>query len=972
MANLQLGAVLQQLRRAAARKQEDELSDSQLVERFAKSRDESAFAVLLRRHGPMVLGVCRGILRQLHDVEDAFQATFLILSQKAGCIRRGESVGAWLHGVAHNVALKAKARAARSAGVPPALPDRTQTNPLDELTVRELRQALHEELRQLPEKYRAPLILCYLEGKTQEEAARQLGWPQRRVKGRLQRGGEQLRRCLKKRGLAPAVTLSTALFVAKDASSAVPAALAGATVQAAMTGSASPALVVLVKTGGAFVSFSKAKMAAVLLLAVSVLTGAGVCFLASPQRQQGQSRPAPRAGEKAAAPRSVKHDETKTVEVHGRVLGPDGKPKAGAKILLLGPLDSAEQQELLLEGGKVQQLAVSAADGRFTAAFSKVKQQMRHYLVAQAENAGIDFFDAADLKSEKPIEFRLVKDHVIRGRIVNTEGKPVAGVRVAVNHLSIYPNNSLDSFLVFWKHRPFNIGERGGDKDIYSGVGPLLATTTDANGRFALHGVGEERLVSLRLSGGGIAADEVWVANRAGFDPKLYNKATLDNIPKGERGINGRWMLHGPDASIVLAPEKVIRGVVTEADTGKARAGVIVRLTRKNGDNQTGGDYLNLKLSAKTDAYGRYEIHGAYKAKTYMVEVGSDNETGYLGRAVWAEDTSGYRPITADIRVRKGVIVTGKMIEKSTGKPIKGFVVATDLSDNPFVEKYSDGNFHSALVWFSMWNTDADGVFRAVTIPGPVLLMGGPLGDKSEYKKRIPDPDYPRYFEKAGEVYRYSGSGSGIVWGNYCKVLQIKPDAAVVKHDIVLERRKVRGVMKIQDAEGRPLSDVISWGDAHWIAGDSCTVYAEETDPPRFLIFYEAKQKLAATLSIMPGEKLPPVVKLKPMGSIKGRLLDADGKLLTGIVVDPNYRDKTARRIDGIIHEARPIESDANGAFTLDSLIPGLPFELTFRRGRRNFERIAKSPEATIQVQTGACRDVGAIKLKPAPEKARE
>src|SRR6516162_3078456 len=240
MANLELGAVLQHLRRAAARKQEDELSDSQLVERFAKSRDESAFAALLRRHGPMVLGVCRGILRQLHDVEDAFQATFLILSQKAGCIRRGESVGAWLHGVAHNVALKARGRAARIAvgqAFPPdeqTVPDRTPADPLDDLTVRELRQALHEELRQLPEKYRTPLILCYLEGKTHEEAARQLGWPKRRVKDRLHRGREQLRRRLSQRGLASVAALSAPLFAANGVSSAVPATLVRVTIRTAL------------------------------------------------------------------------------------------------------------------------------------------------------------------------------------------------------------------------------------------------------------------------------------------------------------------------------------------------------------------------------------------------------------------------------------------------------------------------------------------------------------------------------------------------------------------------------------------------------------------------------------------------------------------------------------------------------------------------------------------------------------------
>lgn len=115
MTHSHVGAVLQHLRRTAALKQNDELSDGQLLERFTQRRDESAFAALMRRHGPMVLGICRGILRQPPDVEDAFQATFLILARKAGGIRRGVSVGGWLHEVAYNVALKAQVRAMRAA-----------------------------------------------------------------------------------------------------------------------------------------------------------------------------------------------------------------------------------------------------------------------------------------------------------------------------------------------------------------------------------------------------------------------------------------------------------------------------------------------------------------------------------------------------------------------------------------------------------------------------------------------------------------------------------------------------------------------------------------------------------------------------------------------------------------------------------------------------------------------------------------
>jgi hypothetical protein len=178
--------------------------------------------------------------------------------------------------------------------------------------------------------------------------------------------------------------------------------------------------------------------------------------------------------------------------------------------------------------------------------------------------------------------------------------------------------------------------------------------------------------------------------------------------------------------------------------------------------------------------------------------------------------------------------------------------------------------------------------------------------------------------------------------------------------------------VKTQDAAGRPLLGVDAWGAANRVDGDSCTVFTQENAAQGLLIFYEAKRKLAATLTLKAGEKLPPIVIMKPMGSVKGRLLDANGKPLAGIVVDPHYRDETPRRIDSIIHEARPTESDANGAFTLDSLIPELPFEPTFRRGRGNFERIVKSSESAIQVKPGTCHDLESIKLKPVPEKAGE
>src|SRR5262249_54354144 len=156
-------------------------------------RDEAAFAELVRRYGPTVLSVCRSVLRHEQDAQDAFQATFLVLARRAASIRKQASVGSWLHGVARRLALRPRVAAARRGVHERQAAARPAAAPMDDLTWRELRRVLHEELGRLPEKQRVPLLLCYLEGKTQDEAARQLGWTAATLKGRLARGRQRLR-----------------------------------------------------------------------------------------------------------------------------------------------------------------------------------------------------------------------------------------------------------------------------------------------------------------------------------------------------------------------------------------------------------------------------------------------------------------------------------------------------------------------------------------------------------------------------------------------------------------------------------------------------------------------------------------------------------------------------------------------------------------------------------------------------------
>jgi RNA polymerase sigma factor (sigma-70 family) len=170
------------------------LTDGQLLERFADRRgegSEAAFSALMQRHGPMVLRVCREALRDTHAAEDAFQATFLVLARRAGAIRKTESVGPWLYGVALRVASCARASEARRRARD-RRGARMDAAYNDDLDRRDDGPAIHEEIGRLPEKYRAAVVLCYLEGLTHEQAARQLGWPVGTVRTRLSWAREKL------------------------------------------------------------------------------------------------------------------------------------------------------------------------------------------------------------------------------------------------------------------------------------------------------------------------------------------------------------------------------------------------------------------------------------------------------------------------------------------------------------------------------------------------------------------------------------------------------------------------------------------------------------------------------------------------------------------------------------------------------------------------------------------------------------
>src|SRR5947209_14308492 len=238
MSDRPINQVVQHLRQLVL-SQEADWTDAHLLQRFLGQRDEAAFAALVRRHGPLVLGVCRRVLGNAADADDAFQATFLVLVRRAGSIVPRDRVGNWLYGVAYKTALAARRRRDRrrarekqvSAMPHPAAPAANH---------REWQQLLDQELSQLPEKYRLPVVLCDLEGRTRREVARQLRLPEGTLSNRLAAGRQRLAGRLRRRGLALTAGAVAALLE-REAAAQAPAALIASTVHTAIQVAVTPA-----------------------------------------------------------------------------------------------------------------------------------------------------------------------------------------------------------------------------------------------------------------------------------------------------------------------------------------------------------------------------------------------------------------------------------------------------------------------------------------------------------------------------------------------------------------------------------------------------------------------------------------------------------------------------------------------------------------------------------------------------------
>jgi RNA polymerase sigma factor (sigma-70 family) len=278
-------------------------SDEQLLADFLARRSNEAFAAIVGRHGPMVLNVCRRVLHDAHAAEDVFQATFLVLADRAGAIRRRASLAGFLHGVAYRLAVRARRR--RTNELPAAVCDKA-VGPPEGLAWKEVLAILDEELGRLSDRYRAPLVLCFLEGRTQDEAARQLGWSLNTLRRRLEQGRRLLEVCLRGRGVTLPASLTGVLAAS---AAAVPGPLRAATLAAvgARAVGAAAGAAILSSVGNGITPLLSAPVKKVGAVVAVAALAAAACFgyvMTTPANQPPAGEPPPvAAGPAADAPR---------------------------------------------------------------------------------------------------------------------------------------------------------------------------------------------------------------------------------------------------------------------------------------------------------------------------------------------------------------------------------------------------------------------------------------------------------------------------------------------------------------------------------------------------------------------------------------------------------------------------------------------------------------------------------------------
>jgi RNA polymerase sigma factor (sigma-70 family) len=903
------------------------LSDRQLLERFNAHRDaagEAAFAALVSRHGPMVLNICRQHLGDHHHAEDAFQAVFLVLARKARSIRDPDLLGNWLYGVAARTARCARLQLLRrrkneerdSMRRPTSGSDscplmESMVQPAEQAVLdREQAEALHAEVERLPRSFRLPVVLCYFEGLTVEEAAQRLRSPHGTIRSRLARAKDKLRRGLTRRGVVMPAAAMTAILSTRPSSAAISSLLCHMTTQAAIDyatgqaarGAASTSAAALAQEVLQTMLLTKLRLTVfTMLLLATIATGAGL-WGQSPAMKKNRPQQPPPAGPKPQLAVKPAVATPGRMTVTGRVLDPDGKPVKGAFVDLVGRprttwvgASTDEDKFTVLGCGETD------AAGRFSLETPRTSSTGFDSVIALGAAPGFGLgWTALNPDAEQPAaDLRLRAEQPIRARLVDVMGMPAAGIEVQVLMLGRETGKGDWDGVSLWENPP---------RGLRTWPGPVK---TDGQGRLTLTGISRDLSVTLSTRDLRFARQELWVKPESKTAPK--------------------------ESTFALEPARIIEGRVLAADTGKPIPNAVVSTTTQVHNEHANG-FFTAKFRA--DDQGRFKVNPIAGGAITLGAFPTGDEP-YLIQQDELKWVKGTVMMNHDIKLPRGVLIRGKLTEEGTGRPLAGASIQ-------FIPARSREDVLTG--WQAIVASQADGSFHIVVLPGKGhLLIFGPTSDfvlKEIGSNRFyfGKPGGQRY--QAHDIIAYEAKtgdsllefSSSLRRGVTIEGRVEGPDGQTVTNALILTTLHIhptnpswRGDYQLPVRDGR--------FDLHGLAPEASTrIYVLDPD-----------HQWGASVELFGKQAGKDVtIKLQPCGQAKARFVGPGGKPLAKhrphfeFVITPgptefsaNKRDQAELRADAEYmanvdrkHYWNGPSTDADGRITLPDLIPGALYRI--------------------------------------------
>ena len=945
-----------------------DLSDGQLLDRVDASTGgpaEAAFAVLVERHGPMVLRVCRDAIGNPHDAEDACQAVFLVLARKAGSVRGRESAAGWLFGVARKVASRARRDEARRREHERRKAELAARRLLD-ATRRESWEELYEEIDRLPESYRAAVVLCHLEGLTHEEAASRLRCPLRTLQSRLLRARARLRDRLARRGVAPGAG-ALALLGPGASLSTLPAKFAGATVRLALSDSAGmvPAAVATLADGVlAMSTLSKLNLALVALMAVGLAAGVVRAVGSGQESRPDAPRPpavvAPAAPE-AKAPGPVEKEARGQVMARGVVVDEAGRPVSGAEILARAFTDRESR-------------GVTGPDGSFAVPIRGRSIAGTSLLARSPDGDRLGTanyeYGLTPARADAPVRITLKPGRRVSVRVADASKAPIEGSTVdvigrfrvlaegatgldGVVGLLIPADAKVESISALKSGRGLDYAEFGRIDDQGRNRGGAAASEIPAAVALVLEGPRTAKIRAVDDEGKPLAGIGFgpWYIPKEGRRGELnlgdYRSMTATTDLDGVATFDWLPPIKGPlqfwPRSEAYAHRRVIlkEGATETVTTRMTRA----ELIRGHVFRPDGSPAPGIQIAALGTGIGNSSPdHGGGRVRTAAdgsYEIVASPGEGY---AVAVEDDDWAAPSRLDVAVRRGQPAVGVDFKLTRGTIIRGtvtvgpdgrigprtWILFNQTGEQGPVERWENGEMHSIEIHRQfMAETDAEGRYSTRVGPGTYRVTG-PMRTGTETVVVKDEPELVR-------DYRMPRPEKGPISGRVVEGATGK-GVAGAKVEIVAVNNHGSSIAVTADADGRFRADREL---------DPLVIHARNPDG-----------SLAAIVDV--GAEDPDIViPISPTATVTGLLIDEQGKpapdqkLSWGRRV---YFDEEHKSMRDCF--ATDVSTDAAGKFTLPALVVGQTYVVSVYREEKGYylEAGIARPESPGPVDLGRFR----------------